>query len=104
MSQKYLDRKITSRASRFTLSRSTSPSLLPAIDPRRLDNFSISVKRHMTKSYNINPENSQLHSIRYYLDKELNNQEALENKEKQNLFHSRRHSLIVNRRESPYKI
>jgi hypothetical protein len=68
MSQKYLDRKMVSRSSQYTQSRSTSSSLPLGFDSGRLDSFALSVKRHMAKSYNINPENSQLHSIRYYIE------------------------------------
>lgn len=68
MSQKYLDRKMASRSSRHTLSRSTSPTIIPGMAPHRLDNFALSVKKHMVKSYNINPENTQIHSIRYYIE------------------------------------
>ena len=58
MSRKYIDRKMASRdslGSRFTVSRSTSPSLLPPISARKFDNFTLSVKKHMNNCYSLNP-------------------------------------------------
>jgi hypothetical protein len=54
MSRKYLDRKMSSRGSRLSLSRSDSPGFLPVLESRGLDNFSISVRKYMDQS-SLNP-------------------------------------------------